>query len=1010
MLPNHLTISAFGPYQEQVEIDFNAFKENGLFLITGPTGSGKTMIFDAITFALYGQSSGSARQSDQFRCDQATSDTPTFVELSFTLHNEHFTVRRTPKYFVENKKTPKQPTALLILPDKTIVEGIKEVDSKINELLQIDVNQFKQIVMIAQGEFTKLIHAGSEEREKVLRDLFNTYPYLHLEERLKQKTKELKDKHDLLYAKKEALVKDLAVEESQTIEDMYLLKQQEVRQIQDNYDKTVLLQQHDTETLQLTNMQNQRILSLQQINAQLSTYKKEENTYIEIKNTITVLKQVKEIEPLYQAFIQIAKDNKNLQEQYNTSLQKEKTITKHYQEMEVAYTKLPKMQIQKEEAYTIQQQWLVAQQRYQEYQQCLTALDKLTKEVELLLEADKEIAHQLEKREETLQRDQQSIATIATLKKEFVVKQQEYTQIHEKKVALHELSTLYDKVLKQSDACYQLQEEYLEVEKQFDIANKEYEELQRRYQYQQAGILAKDLQEGSPCPVCGAVHHPQKASLHEHVDSNKLELLQKQVKEITDTKNSSYNALLLKKQETDLLHDQMNINANRLGIEKELTKDVFIRALNSVNQEEQKIQCDYTEMSNQIQYLETLKKSVLESQKTLVLEREKYQLQQQDTILKQQELEQLKGKVSTYLQYQEYSKLQIEEELTKYTTMLEKVIKEIEILQQEYIEVKQEYASIQATTNSLLKQVENSKQVMQDKETIYQTKVLSTFKEEQEFLNQVSKASQLAKLETMYNEYIISKESLLKQKDALEKEVTGLQLVDTNALTKEIKARKEIIDSLNNELVKQKVNVMHLEKTMDTVKDIEQELKKSEKTYQRYFDLSTITAGKNQYRVSFERYVLAAYFENILVYANHLLNTMSEGRYQLIRRDSRSKGNAKQGLELDVLDMESGMYRDIKTLSGGETFKAALSLALGLSKMIQGYAGGIELHTLFIDEGFGSLDSQSLQQAMNCLIELQGDNKLIGIISHVSELKERIDNKIVIDRKYKESKITIETN
>ena len=199
-----------------------------------------------------------------------------------------------------------------------------------------------------------------------------------------------------------------------------------------------------------------------------------------------------------------------------------------------------------------------------------------------------------------------------------------------------------------------------------------------------------------------------------------------------------------------------------------------------------------------------------------------------------------------------------------------------------------------------------------------------------------------------------------------------------------------------------------MKKTIENIKEIDKQLNDNYENYQRYLELSEITSGKNEYRISFERYVLAAYFENILAYANVLLKRMSQGRYQLYRRDNRSKGAGKQGLELDVLDLESGMFRDVKTLSGGESFKAALSLALGLSKMIQSFAGGIELNTLFVDEGFGSLDSQSLDQAINCLIDLQQDGKLIGIISHVSELKERIDHKIVLSKGNKETYISIE--
>ena len=187
--------------------------------------------------------------------------------------------------------------------------------------------------------------------------------------------------------------------------------------------------------------------------------------------------------------------------------------------------------------------------------------------------------------------------------------------------------------------------------------------------------------------------------------------------------------------------------------------------------------------------------------------------------------------------------------------------------------------------------------------------------------------------------------------------------------------------------------------------DCRTQLEKDEDTYQRYLDLYNLASGKNNARVSIERYVLATYFENMLIYANVIMKQLSQGRYQLLRKDDAGKGRSQQGLELDVFDQESGNIRSIKTLSGGESFKAALSLALGLSRMVQDYAGGIELNTLFIDEGFGSLDSQSLDQAMNCLMELHHENKLIGIISHVSDLKDRIERQLVVERKQKQSVI-----
>ena len=280
--------------------------------------------------------------------------------------------------------------------------------------------------------------------------------------------------------------------------------------------------------------------------------------------------------------------------------------------------------------------------------------------------------------------------------------------------------------------------------------------------------------------------------------------------------------------------------------------------------------------------------------------------------------------------------------------------------------------------------------------------------DEKEFLEIIKNVSQLENKEKEYQAYLIAKDSLNKQIHELQLELKGIEVIDVEVVKEKLIILKQKLDSALNILNNLNAQLMTVTSTIKNIKNIDQELSNSHDIYQCYLDLSEVTSGKNSYRISFERYVLAAYFENILVYANTLLKRMSQGRYQLYRRDNRSKGAGKQGLELDVLDLESGLLRDVKTLSGGESFKAALSLALGLSKMIQGYAGGIELNTLFIDEGFGSLDSQSLDQAIDCLIDIQQDGKLIGIISHVSELKERIDHKIILSRKNKETKIAIE--
>lgn len=1009
MLPNHLTISAFGPYLDEVKIDFSVFKENGLFLITGPTGAGKTMIFDAITFALYGQSSGSQRQSDQFRCVQANNETATYVELSFTLHNENYCIRRSPKYFLENKKTPKQPTALLTMPNDTMIEGVKEVDAKIIELLQIDVHQFKQIVMIAQGEFTKLINAGSEEREKVLRNLFNTYRYLDLEEVLKQKTKELKEQHDLLFAKRQSLVETIDFQEEQSMQDIYEIKQQQLDVINKEKEQLALQYNQEVQSLQMITIQNQRIKSLEDISVSLSNYEQQLDVYKQMKDKIELLKQVKEVQPIYQSFHAIQQENQRLQKQEDDYGIIVNNLVEEYQNIEIQYLQLPKLQRDREQAVKQKEGWLQKKVQYQEYQQIQKQLNTLLKEVEQLLLKDQECSKQLEKRQQTLQKDQSSIASIETLKKEFFIKQQEYQKVNDRKIALHELSTLYDRSIKESDLYFHHQQEYLQIEKQYDQLNQKYEELNRTMQHQQAGILASTLQESKPCPVCGSTHHPDSAKITTDIDEKIIEDTLKQVQEITTKKNEYYNVVLLKKQEIELLHETMATKATQIGINQELSKNIFIKELSIVNKQQDTLQYDYTKMDNEIKYLETLKNSVEETMKTIAKELEKFALQQKYTSDKQVVLEQLKGKVSSYKEIETYELVEIDTLIHQCDEIIIDTTKIIDALQKEYMRLQQLLASKKATKQSIVEQLQKNTLELQETKIIYHQKIVVVFTEEK-FVELVKEVNDLVSLEAQYQEYIITKDSLEKQKISLEKEVQGLQLVDTSTLTLQVENSKVLLEQRSQAVVKLQADVMHLEKIMSSIQNIDEKVSRSNAMYQRYLDLSTITAGKNQYRVSFERYVLAAYFENILVYANHLLDIMSQGRYQLSRRDSRSKGNAKQGLELDVLDLESGMYRDVKTLSGGEGFKAALSLALGLSQMIQEYAGGIELNTLFIDEGFGSLDSQSLQQALHCLMELQSDNKLIGIISHVSELKERIDNKVSIERNYKESTITIETN
>lgn len=1011
MLPNHLTMSAFGPYQDKIEIDFTGFKEQGLFLITGPTGSGKTMLFDAIVFALYGETSGSQRKPGQLRCDQASDDVATYVELSFTLHQEVYIVKRSPTYSLPNKKTPKMATALLTLPDGSFEEGIKEVNAKMIELLGVDVSQFKQIAMIAQGEFTKLIHASSEDREKVLRKLFNTYDYVILEEKLRDRTRVLKEEYDLLFRQRESLVKSLSIDESmQDIETTYIQHKKQLNSLQESYIKSKQEYAKMQVGLQQARYDNEKLQTYQDAQVKLQSYYQQEGQYIELSKKIQKLKSVKQVLPLFNALLQEKARKESLLLQDKECSQEINVAKTLFKTVEEKYLTIDTLQKQVVDSKQELEALLQLQNQYKEYQKIeqkhqISLQNTLKKEEEC-----KKLTECIIKKEQTLVKDQHSIQQLPTLQKEFELQQQAYQNVHQRKVELHALNATYDQMFQENEQYFDLQQQYLQVEKQNDEITHQYVTMEKQYRHLQAGILAASLQDGKPCPVCGSVHHPQLASSEHTISLEMLEDMERQHQEITTLKNDCYNALLLKKQEVDLLHTSMVKEAKRLGIDEELTKEIFIKELDKVNKQSASLKQAYTSLDNEIKYLETLKISVAKSEETIrsLKQQEQFALQQIATM--QKDIEQIIGKLSTYQHLHSIQQEDIERKKQAKQDNMNLLTKEITTIQDSYITSKENIASLQASKKSLDRQIETSAKQYAKLEVEYTQTCTEYEITKEDIITYNQQVDTLDTLEKQYYDYYATITALQQQVTDLQKDVAKLTKQDVHKLHEEVEKAKMTYERFEELFVKEQAQFINFEKTRDAIVNIDQKVKESEELYQRYLDLTNITSGKNAYRVSFERYVLAAYFENILVYANQLLKRMSQGRYQLYRRDSRSKGNAKQGLELDVLDMESGMLRDIKTLSGGESFKAALCLALGLSQMIQEYAGGIELHTLFIDEGFGSLDNQSLEQAMNCLMDLQSDDKLIGIISHVSELKERIDNKVIIERNGIESKISLEIN
>ena len=992
MMPISLTLSAFGPYPDTITIDFESFQEDGLFLITGPTGSGKTMIFDAMIFALYGKTSGQIRQTDSLRCDHALNEIPTFVEFSFSLHQQNYTIKRNPKYYLEGKKTPKQPSALLTLPDGKMVEGIKEVNQKMISLLGVDDQQFKQICMIAQGEFTKLIMASSDEREKVLRELFHSETYQKLEEKLKVHLKTYQDKYDLLLNKRKDLMQE------------YLSKQTKlIASQQKEYDDLKKDLDQKKQQLQLYRLQNQRLIQLKDLKQQFQDLKKQENDYQKLNKTVDTLKKAQETNYLYISYIKQQKKLQTLKLNQEDFLKQLKKLEKDYQEKKVQADSLDYKQQTKEKLQNqIQETKQLINQIYQ-YQNDYQNLQTLKQQYRMLDEEHKLFLKKKEKFENGLQRDQERIQSEQQVQSKYELIKQQYVRLNEQKVKVHQLSDYYDQILKLNENKSDLQEEYTVVEKQVDHEKMQYNQMEKLYFRKQAGIFALQLKENQPCPICGSLHHPHPAQIEkEDITKEKLDQQAKKVKQQEHRLQDILQKILLSNQKKEMLVKQTKQLSSELNIQEEISKEIFIKELDHLSKDEKRMKKEYLELQDELKYIQKLKKSVALSLKDMSTYESKELKQAQSLENIQVQIHQLSGKLDDSLRQYEIGEVnknyqQVQKEYRQLSL-------EIETIQQDYEKVKNKYLEIKTKISSLNQQIIQEQEIYDELDNKYHT-ALDAFINEEEFLNLKTQINQISILEKKYQDYLISLKSLNKQIISLENEVKDSTYVDLSSLSETIKEVNQQLREKNDDLEKLKIDYSLKEKMIKDIQKINQQLEKDEDTYQRYLDLYNLASGKNNARVSIERYVLATYFENMLIYANVIMKQLSQGRYQLLRKDDAGKGRSQQGLELDVFDQESGNIRSIKTLSGGESFKAALSLALGLSRMVQDYAGGIELNTLFIDEGFGSLDSQSLDQAMNCLMELHHENKLIGIISHVSDLKDRIERQLVVERKQKQSVI-----
>ena len=1036
MRPIKLTISAFGPYASKQVIDFEELKGRNIFVISGKTGAGKTTIFDAISYALYGEASGESRETDSLRSHFADDNTETYVELEFELRGEKYTVNRVPKQKKKKARgegyTEKSADATLTLPDGKVITKVKNVTDKIIEILGITREQFKQIVMLAQGEFKKLLLADSVEREGIFRKIFNTYDFEKIQAELKDKAANLsknrtKSKHEM-----EINLKNIKGEHDIVIDEyvdfpLVIEKLKDLLERDNNIYKTLNEEGKEVDNkLQVKNQEkaiietNNNLLkekeiitkALEELLSKEDEYKNKEKTIIDGKNA----KEVKYIED---KLIETTKKLTKREEDYNLSL---KNIDSLKLEQEEA-NKLLQIEESKE---CDREKLSVEINNLNKLEEKIIELDSLNNKVMHLKQSaensklqiinNKKETEELKKSKEEKELQLKDIATLETKKVELE------SDIKAKNKTLDEVRELF-KVIRSFQNTYiehnNKAKEYKEFEVEYKKVKENYEKMDDLYKKEQAGILASKLQENEPCPVCGSTKHPNKATIKENL----------KIPTKDELKVAKENLDKLEKENLEKINNLTTLNSNKTTYLEQVNNHLSMLSAT--------LNIDKTfnsETAKVVKNLGTELKSVIDKLKDELLK-------VIDKISLKEKIEKELNLITTTINEREQSLIKLEESEKNYTTELTQNITKIDEYKKEIpenitnvktlnklIEVKtkelntskEKLAKLRLENENLAKKLEGENSISKEiNKSIEELKLeiannQTNFNEaikEQGFDNiqtyedaklQISMVESLEKEVENYNSEL--KLTKAKREDIVNK-TKDIVFMDITTIDEEIRSIQNNKKELESKLRELHAIIVGNKTILKNVENLNIEFKEIEEEYKVVGELADLANGKKAPYISFERYILASYFEDIIEAANIRLEKMTGDRFSLIRKTSKSKGAGQKGLELEIYDNYTDSSRDVSSLSGGESFKASLSLALGLSDIVQSNAGGVSLDTMFVDEGFGTLDPQSLDNAIDSLLELQRGGRLVGIISHVEELKERIDAKLEVTSTSKGSKV-----
>lgn len=907
MRPLKITMSAFGPYAGKVTLDMQKLGKSGIYLITGDTGAGKTTIFDAISYALYGEASGNYRENTTLRSKYASADTPTFVELEFEYNNEIYKINRNPEYPRPNKRgegfTKQSANAELVMPDGSVITKIKEVSAKVEEIIGINKNQFSQIAMIAQGDFRKLLNCETNERSKIFRKIFKTEPYHNIEIKLSSLFNELKRNREKEKSGIEQYINQLKCNENDTlsleleraksgdvlIEDVIKLAGEIINKDTLEYTKT----QKNIESI------NEEI---EKINSNIKLYENQEATKKAYAKASAKLEELK------------TKRNE-CEKAYKSAEAQRERLDDLTRKINLINSKMPKYDELKSLENSIKE-------RTQSFEKSNNLLKLKQQEITLL---EKEIDEKSKALEEVKGAD--LLVQKLTVQKE---------EINKKAEALKELKTEIDRCKTEQKNLKNAQSFAKSALDEYGALENEYNQIYIAFFNEQAGIIADGLKDGEPCPVCGSTSHPNLARKSENAPSQAdVESAQNLVKKAQEKADKARDTASALKSRFDEIAANVKSSAKKLFGTDDNVFDDYNSNINALKKE---YDCTLALLKTANEKLSLYKK--LDKEIPKIQEKQKS----------------LSDEISTLNTQKASDEAFISENTKRVTSIKSELDFESADLAKDKLK---EYTNL---SNDIKNAIEKSKNDFDDIKSKYDTQ-------------KGTKAS---------------------HENAL-KEFKEIDLASLNEKSLKLNEYKKDIDetakSLYSRIESNKLLVDNISEKRDILKGYDD----------KYVWLKALSETANgdisgKEKITLETFVQMTYFDSIIRKANIRLLTMSDGQYELVRRSDAETLKKNEGLALDVIDHFNASTRSVSTLSGGESFMASLCLALGLSDEIQSSNGGIKLDTMFVDEGFGSLDGEALDRALSALTSLSQGNRLVGIISHVEALCDRIDNKIVITK------------